>query len=301
MKKIIFIFLIFFLNKAIAYPKDLQWPIGDKGVQDTSLYFGVEDAVHSITRRCNGHFPLHLGVDIKTAPNTKVYPVYRGYVSRIGYAPGWGNYLVISHESNSWTSVYWHITDLKVELGDWTDTNKQIASVFDTTPHGDVSHLHLGLRKGPYVYEFSRLGIGGCQGEEYSLKGFDNPLDYLPGNWFYVVDDTLFNIQGEYRQANESDFYYGDGYKYLSEDTIAKMNWLPKKKGSYSFFAKSPITDKPTLYELIINNRVIEKKEVIMPNKGEHVLLFTQDLSDDQEITIQVTGGLLDSVLIKQN
>ncbi|MDQ7023298.1 MAG: M23 family metallopeptidase [Candidatus Gracilibacteria bacterium] len=178
-------------------PSDLQWPMNNKSVKDTSIFFDTEDAVESSSKdrtHCSdGHFLMHAGHDIIADYNTPVKPVYEGYIVAVGNGVGWKRFMVVEHNNNGkiWTSVYWHLQNkglIKTKLGVCNDrlsgkTLKEckvtkttvIGYIDNITNMKDVNHLHLGIRPLPYDGD-SVLGFGGCMDLEDKKKNIGRDL-----------------------------------------------------------------------------------------------------------------------------
>jgi len=64
-------------------------------------------------------YSFHNGIDIAVPPETPVYSISNGVVKYIGFDNnGYGNYIIIIH-SNSYKSIYGHLSDdILVKLGD---------------------------------------------------------------------------------------------------------------------------------------------------------------------------------------
>ena len=259
---------------ADVIPYDLQWPLKNKGVADTSIFFNTEDAVDTPSgeaRTCNSngdrakfyqsktHFDRHAGLDIITNVGTKVYPVDDGYIVRIGTGKlkngdDWKNYIVVEHNNNGkkWTSVYWHLQNkllvkskkLHCDKGHNADKyikreckvnrNTILGYTDRVSDMNDVNHLHIGLRPLPY----DRYSVRGY-GDGKNLHGFTNPLYYLPHPFYKLIDDNLAKYRYSWKQSNKLDLYSGIGYKETN------------KYGSKSIFY--PVKD-----EIIKNNTTLK-------------------------------------------
>ncbi len=61
-----------------------------------------------------------------------------------------------------------------------------------TTNMNDINHLHLGVRP----LHFDSISVKGFA-KGLDLRGFENPLDYLPHNKYALWDDTKTRLSEE--------------------------------------------------------------------------------------------------------
>lgn len=87
-----------------------------------SSYFGA--------RELFGKYNFHNGIDIPAILNTPVYSIQNGIVKYIGFdSHGYGNYVVILH-TNSYKSIYGHLSgNYSVNIGDQVTAGQIIAYV----------------------------------------------------------------------------------------------------------------------------------------------------------------------------
>jgi septal ring factor EnvC (AmiA/AmiB activator) len=117
-------------------PGRLMWPCEGTVVTE----FGVE------THPRFGTIIRSNGIDIKTAPGTKVRAVARGDVSFAGTIAGFGSCVVISHGAGFYT-LYGHLESIIVSQGFPVGEGDAIGTVGETsTPEGAV--LHFEIRQG---------------------------------------------------------------------------------------------------------------------------------------------------------
>ena len=334
MKKLLLVVSLVSGVWAGVIPNDLQWPIKGKTVVDTSIFFNTEDAVDVPSnfyraRNCdvNGsrggsmtHFDRHAGHDIIANYNTPVYPIYEGYIVRIGsgkiYKGGsWKNYVVIEHENNGkkWTSVYWHLqnkglvkskksichslyhSNTKPECR--VTKNTIIGYVDDTTGMNDVNHLHLGIRVNPYDAHKNSLSVKGfAKGKD--LRGFVNPMKYLPHRPYSLIDDkkTVYK-DSSWHGSNKLDMYSGVGYLESSKygkGTIPFYNASIGFSANYKVYAKFPVSlnrSPRVLYLLAINDKVTNYKIVNQSDfnkRGHNVFLFNLNFKKNDKIVIVI-------------
>lgn len=84
----------------------------------------------------------HLGVDMRTAAGTEVYPMAPGVVSNVGTNPKGGNVINIRH-ANGLRTYYAHLGSIRVHKGDKVNNNTIIGTVGNTgDAKGTWPHLH---------------------------------------------------------------------------------------------------------------------------------------------------------------
>jgi|GEM_PF-5284689 len=84
----------------------------------------------------------HTGLDLPAPKGTKVYAAKSGRVSRKGdLGNGWGTYVIVSHDNNTWTTCYLHVRH-SLSVGDTVSEGDKIGTVY-------LDHLHFGIRKAP--------------------------------------------------------------------------------------------------------------------------------------------------------
>ena len=84
---------------------------------------------------------LNYGVDITTNPETEVHAVAEGYISAINWIPGFGSVIIISHKNN-YKTVYGHINNISVNVGDKVDTGYVLGTV-DQSLEGSILHFEI--------------------------------------------------------------------------------------------------------------------------------------------------------------
>jgi Peptidase family M23 len=131
----------------------------DKGVQ-------WEDKCPSLTSPPvrNSIFPKHLGTDYAGPAGTPVYAIADGVITRVNTFTDSNDYYVVieSGSTNKWTTLYGHLNkppSYPSVLTPWIDKfnrnlpvkkGDQIGVFFNYNAHGDIPHLHMGIRKGAY-------------------------------------------------------------------------------------------------------------------------------------------------------
>ena len=122
------------------------------GMQPASADWG---AMHEpITGRVSSNFnrcdnaSRHDGIDIAAASGTAVYAAYKGTVRYIGYdANGYGNYVDISHDQQTYWTRYAHLSSDRVSVGQFVQRGERIGSSGNTGA-STGPHLHFEVRTG---------------------------------------------------------------------------------------------------------------------------------------------------------
>lgn len=144
----------------------------NKWMPAAAIAYGALD-IYGIapSEKCNGKFPVHLGVDYSGAgesakgkgDGTPVYAVATGKVIHSNGFTSAGDWHVIIQSGSSkdpWTALYGHLsTNVKVKKGDTVQAGQQIGSLFNYKDYSDKPHLHFGIRKGAYKSSTSSQGF----------------------------------------------------------------------------------------------------------------------------------------------
>ncbi|MFL0240758.1 M23 family metallopeptidase [Mycobacterium sp. SMC-17] len=97
---------------------------------------------------------MHLGIDLEAPYDAHIYAAQGGVVEHIGYADGFGQWIVIDHptEAGSGATVYGHMADAfatGLQLGDWVEAGQHIAFVGS---NGNSTGPHLHFEVHPYSW-----------------------------------------------------------------------------------------------------------------------------------------------------
>ena len=146
-----------------------------------------------LAKRSAGH--LHTGIDISDdsrKPGRKVFAAATGKVVSI-YAVEPHRAIMIQHILPSETtiySVYVHVTDIKVSIGDIVDNSSHIANLMNRKQldlYGwDFNHLHFEILREPRIQEDTGKYLSfstKCKTEEAVMKHFYNPELFLKEMW----------------------------------------------------------------------------------------------------------------------
>lgn len=93
----------------------------------------------------SGRRLFHEGVDIAGKSSSEIFASLSGKVSKEGYSPVFGFYIVVEHE-NSYTTLYGHLLESKVKVGDTVNAGQFIAYM-GSTGMSTGSHVHFEIRK----------------------------------------------------------------------------------------------------------------------------------------------------------
>ncbi|MCY4321422.1 MAG: M23 family metallopeptidase [Bdellovibrionaceae bacterium] len=146
-KFFVYVFILIFFNSCAFIQKS------------DPIYFEWPLKKYKITQKFNSSKkPAHLGIDLKANSGTKVLSVSSGRVVYAGQKfSGYGKVIIIEHSSH-WTSLYSHLSQIKVKQNQRVKGGQVIGAV-GSTGRSTGPHLHLELM--------------------YNKKNV-NPLRYLP-------------------------------------------------------------------------------------------------------------------------
>lgn len=88
---------------------------------------------------------MHNGIDLAAMRGTPVLASGEGRVTFSGWKPGYGKIIVLDHGKNL-TTVYAHMSELMVDVGDKAFENHQIGAV-GSTGTSTGNHLHFEIRR----------------------------------------------------------------------------------------------------------------------------------------------------------
>ena len=125
---------------------------------------------------------LHCGVDCNiNEKGTPVVAIKEGTVRHVNTMKEWDSVVCIEHISsdakNKYTSVYWHLEQIKVKEGQKVGQGQQLGVVGQN--NGLVKyrdHLHFGIRYAPYNPEMS---LKGALPKNQFPELFRNPVEFL--------------------------------------------------------------------------------------------------------------------------
>lgn len=113
------------------------------------VYFAVKPVSGTITSRFGANESIrdhtHKGMDIAAPYGTKILAAADGKVTYSGTMGGYGNLIIITHESGIQT-YYGHCSKLLAKVGDEVKAGDEIAKV-GSTGFSTGNHLHFEIRK----------------------------------------------------------------------------------------------------------------------------------------------------------
>lgn len=123
------------------YP-DFLWPTEYPGV--VTQAFGINPQWYR-----QWGVPAHEGIDMKAPMRSKVYAVWDGVVSRVGFHTAYGNHIRLKHVINGieYESTYAHFVEpAHHKVGDRL-TRGVVLGIADSTGNSTGSHLHFHLKQ----------------------------------------------------------------------------------------------------------------------------------------------------------
>lgn len=110
----------------------------------TSHFGNRVHPIHGTTR-------LHRGLDIANSVGTPVVAAESGTVITASYEPGYGNYIMISHniDGQVMTTLYAHLNSIQVSTGQRVNRGQQIGTM-GSTGASTGPHLHFEVHRGPW-------------------------------------------------------------------------------------------------------------------------------------------------------
>ena len=113
------------------------------------------ERVHPI----HGTVRMHSGVDLSAPEGREIYATRSGYISWTGYEEGGaGNYVQINH-GDGYKSIYMHMTNYIVSVGQWVEAG-QVIGYCGSTGGSTGPHLHFGISyNGVYVNPVGYINI----------------------------------------------------------------------------------------------------------------------------------------------
>ncbi len=98
----------------------------------------------------SGHTHFHTGLDLLSQTgDEKVHPVKPGVVVLAQFHPQYGNTVVVRH-TNGVESLYAHLANIEVKLGDKVTTESVLGNIGSTGSSSTGKHLHLEILIGGY-------------------------------------------------------------------------------------------------------------------------------------------------------
>ena len=166
---------ITFASEGSQGPLHLKWPLSTPKPATPSAGGAFGDPWGNGITKCAGLPMTHTGVDIPNTVGNPVYAAEAGFVEEIlpaSQTGGFASAIVLEHDhpaGGKYTTSYWHVTPLPGVVVAPTGSpptfiprGTQIATVANIA---NGSHLHFGVRIGPYSDTYSDKGAlptGSC-------------------------------------------------------------------------------------------------------------------------------------------
>lgn len=143
----------------VSKARNIHNDISDKVLKEPIFIWPLEKSQFWISSRygprkkADGSAGFHLGLDLAASRGTLVKAVGSGVIIESGYATGYGNTVVISH-NNRFKTRYAHLDKIFVKIGQKVSAKEYIGQVGSTGSVrtrgkvGDPSHLHFEV----YLY-----------------------------------------------------------------------------------------------------------------------------------------------------
>lgn len=169
----------------------MSFPVSDKLQLPVKQYNIVGYAFKKRLRRWWILWATHLGDDVVVPAGSRVSAIGDGEVvwseMRLGedLKRNWGGIIVLGHQKNNFQnfySVYGHMRDLQVLVGDSVEMGQQLGIVADSyTPENGwwkIPHLHFGIYTGPWD---GKILPGYKRVEEFrtKIKWWENPKLFI--------------------------------------------------------------------------------------------------------------------------
>ena len=143
----------------------------------------------------------HQGVDIPLSTGDPVYATFTGQVRVSRFSKGYGNLVVIRHE-NGLETFYGHLSERKVEVGEWVNAG-QIIGLGGSTGRSSGPHLHFETRY--QGFSFDPQWIIDFKTGELRHRLFILKKKYFSqyNSYDQNFDDEILNEEDDKREAAE--------------------------------------------------------------------------------------------------
>lgn len=168
---------LFGKNQKFVNPSEQDWkstPLGDSEIQAPIKGTYHNSGNFSMSATDARHPSGHMGVDMRTAAGTEVYPMAPGVVSNVGTNPKGGNVINIQH-ANGLRTYYAHLGSVRVHKGDRVDNNTVIGTVGNSgDAKGTWPHLHFQVWQNDQIQNPARY---------FSIPAYTN-VDKSQESWW---------------------------------------------------------------------------------------------------------------------
>jgi len=138
-------------------PKEEIPTVGDSGWMTPVAKYRLSSPFGMRFHPVLGYYRMHNGVDMACPAGTPIYASRGGKVTIAKYSSSAGNYVQINH-GDGYASVYMHMTNYVVAVGDYVAQGQTIGYV-GNTGISKGNHLHFGIsHNGTYVNPMEFIG-----------------------------------------------------------------------------------------------------------------------------------------------
>ncbi|MBI5071662.1 M23 family metallopeptidase [Candidatus Falkowbacteria bacterium] len=198
----------------------------------------------------------HNGIDLKAPTGTEVLAAHDGIVLIDEVRGGYGNSIMLRTSDRLYDTIYGHLKESKVYVGQSVKTGDVIA-LSNNTGISTGPHLHFGLR--PVNYDGNNGYFGWIDPEPFMEKGWDNlPVDTKYGRTKNWLAEFNMRFKNSWLQRHMLKKYYRRPPLLNSRETNAlvyggwgadevlndanRFNWYFLTKGEYLAGKKPPLT-----------------------------------------------------------
>ncbi|MDP2587245.1 MAG: cell wall-binding repeat-containing protein [bacterium] len=242
--------------------------------------------------------PYHLGEDAHGEAGTPVFAPANGTVELAMdmNGGGWGGIVLIENTNQAGdtvVSLHGHLdfATVQVSEGQAVERGQLIGYLGDTSTNGGwISHLHFGIRNGPFV-PLSDDWVYYGYGDETELQDWLNPSDY--------IDARLSVIEVE-RVPEDSPNRYstavGVSERRFPEESSANKAYLASGESFADALAAAPLTNSGAAPLLLTTKNKLpqetadELARVVQKNGEVHILGGVNTISADVEKSVTDLG-----------
>ncbi len=170
----------------------------------------------------------HMGIDIGVVsgqPGAPIYAAYFGLVVEAGYSEqgGYGRRVVIEHETRRYSTLYAHLKDVQVQVGDVVEAGKQIG-----TMGGNVEDKQRGASGGTHLH-FEVILRDPVPGSIRTSRGYCvDPIPYLMQRYYPSPINAIRVTSFKGLRVRSKASVISDSVRNLSlKDVVNVMEILP--------------------------------------------------------------------------
>lgn len=170
----------------------------------------------------------HMGIDIGVVsgqPGAPIYAAYFGLVVESGYSDqgGYGRRVVIEHETCRYSTLYAHLKDVQVQVGDVVEAGKQIG-----TMGGNLEDKQRGASGGTHLH-FEVILRDPVPGSIRTSRGYCvDPIPYLMQRYFPAPINAIRVTSFKGLRVRSKASVISDSVRNLSlKDVVNVMEILP--------------------------------------------------------------------------